>query len=122
MPGLAVPWNFYAPTEDCKYDKTVNFIDLDPAAFPGIRNNGVPFLKLHQNFGTLEMNYDINPTLALTSVTGFYKAHADTMINGTFTGYAGPAISAAKSTHSNNMVFDVVAALHGIPTRNIIGM
>ena len=94
VPGLPVPWNFYAPGEDCKYDKTVNFIDLDPAAFPGIRNNGVPFLKLNQNFGTLEMNYDINPTLSLTSVTGFYKAHADTMINGTFTGYAGPAISA----------------------------
>ncbi|MGE3690270.1 MAG: TonB-dependent receptor [Novosphingobium sp.] len=94
VPGLPVTWSFYAPTEDCKYDKVVNFIDLDPAAFPGIRNNGTPFLKLSQNFGTLEMNYDLNPELSLTSVTGFYKAHADTMINGTFTGYAGPAISA----------------------------
>jgi iron complex outermembrane recepter protein len=92
LPGN--PWNFYHPTEDCKFDKTVNFIDLDPAAFPGIRNNGTPFLDLKQNFGTVELSYDLSPELALTSVSGLYDAKADTMINGTFAGYAGPAISA----------------------------
>ena len=92
LPGN--PWNFYHPSEDCKFDKTVNFIDLDPAAFPGIRNGGTPFLDLKQNFGTVELSYDLSPELALTSVSGLYDAKADTMINGTFSGYAGPAISA----------------------------
>lgn len=92
LPGN--PWNFFHPTEDCKFDKTLNFIDLDPAFYPGIRNNGVPFLKLRQNFGSLELNWNISPEIALTSVTGLYDSKADTMINGTFTGYAGPAISA----------------------------
>ena len=92
--GLPAPANPYSPTENCRFDKTLNFVDLDPAFFPGIRNNGVPFLDLRQDFGSLELNYNLNPQLSLTSVTGYYKAHADTMINGTFTGYSGPAISA----------------------------
>ena len=93
-PLAPFPWNFYHPTEDCKFDKTVNFIDLDPAAFPGIRNGGTPYLDLRQNFGTVELSYNLSPELALTSVSGLYDAKADAMINGTFTGYAGPAISA----------------------------
>ena len=92
LPGN--PWNFFHPTEDCKFDKTLNFIDLDPAFYPGIRNNGVPFLKLRQNFGSLDLNWDVSPEISLTSVTGLYDSKADTMINGTFTGYSGPAISA----------------------------
>ena len=92
LPGN--PWNFFHPAEDCKFDKTVTFIDLDPAAFPGIRNNGTPFLDLRQNFGTIDLSYDITDALTLSSVTGLYDAKADTMINGTFSGFAGPAISA----------------------------
>ncbi len=92
--SLSPAFNFFHPTENCVYDKTVNFIDADPAAYPGIRNNGVPFLKLRQNFGSLDLNWDITPELSLNSVTGLYDSKADTMINGTFTGYAGPAITA----------------------------
>jgi len=85
---------FIHPDDNCKYDKTVYFVDMDPTKFPGIRNGGTPFLKLKQDFGTLELNYDLNPELALTSVTGLYKSHADTMINGTFQGYAAPTFYA----------------------------
>lgn len=92
--SLSPAFNFFHPTENCTFDKTVNFIDMDPAAYPGIRNNGVPFLKLRQNFGSLDLNWDINPELSLNAVTGLYDSKADTMINGTFTGYSGPAITA----------------------------
>ena len=92
IPGF--PWSFFAPDEDCKLDRRVHFVDLDPQAFPGIRNNGTPFLDLRQNFGSLELNYDISNELKLTSVTGYYDSKADSLINGTFSGFSGPAIYA----------------------------
>lgn len=85
---------FSPPFEDCKYDSTLNIVDLDPAAFPGVRNNGTPFMDLKQDFGTLELNYDFTPEISLSSTTGYYKSKADTMINGTATGYAAPSIYA----------------------------
>jgi iron complex outermembrane receptor protein len=90
-PLAGAPWNFYSPLEDCKYDKRVAYVDLDPKYFPGIRNNGVPFSNLRQNFGTFELNYDMNPELSLASVTGYYDSHADAMVNTTSAGYAAPA-------------------------------
>ncbi|MCX7863923.1 MAG: TonB-dependent receptor, partial [Novosphingobium sp.] len=92
LPPLFFP--YYHPNEDCKYDKTFYMVDLDPAAFPGVKNNGTPFLDLKQDFGTLELTYDVSDAITLTSVSGYYKSYAETMINGTSTGYAGPAISA----------------------------
>lgn len=86
--------NYFHPNEDCVYDKVFHAVDLDPAAFPGVKNNGTPFLNLDQDFGTLELAYDVSPEVSLTSVTGYYRAYADTMINGTSTGFAGAAISA----------------------------
>jgi iron complex outermembrane recepter protein len=92
--GMPAGVQFQHPTETCQFDETLNIVDLDPALWPGIRNNGVPFLKLKQNFGTLELNYDLNPELSLTSTTGYYKSHVDTMINGISAGYTGPPIAA----------------------------
>jgi len=92
VPSLYFP--YYHPDEDCKYDDTFYMVDLDPAAFPGVKNHGTPFLDLKQDFGSLELNYEASPELTVTSVTGYYKSYAETMINGTSTGYAGPAISA----------------------------
>ncbi len=85
-----IPVTLFNPNEDCKYNKDVYAVDFDPTAWANIRNNGVPFLKLDQYFGTLDMSYDITPEISLTSVTGFYKARADTMINGTFAAYGPP--------------------------------
>ncbi len=92
--GMPAGVQFQHPTETCQFDNTLNIVDLDPALWPGIRNNGVPFLDLSQKFGTLELNYDLNPELTLTSTTGFYKSHVDTMINGISAGYTGPPIAA----------------------------
>lgn len=92
LPGLA--FDFYHPSEDCRYDKTINIVDLDPAAFPGVRNRGVPFLDIRQNFGTLELDYDLSSEISVVSLTGYYNARADTLANGPSSGYAGPAFYA----------------------------
>jgi hypothetical protein len=45
-----------------------------------------------QTFGTLELNYRPQTDLTRTSLTGAYRVDADTMINGTHSGYtAGPS-------------------------------
>jgi len=93
IPGI----NFFGLREDCKLDRYVNFVNMDPAAFIGIRHNGVPFMFLNHNFGTLELNYNLTKDLALTSVTGYSKAKADSLINGTQTGYVGTTLSADNS-------------------------
>lgn len=94
--GLSSPAGvqFYHPTEDCKFNGTLNLVDLDPTLFIGVRNNGTPFLDLRQTFGSLELNYDFSPELSLSATTGYYKSNADTMINGISAGYSGPTISA----------------------------
>ncbi len=101
--GFATPYttagfpngvNFFSPKEDCNYDRNLNVVDVDPVAFPNVRNGGVPFLNVRQNFGSLELNYDISPEISLNSTTGYYNSHADTFINGSFAGYAGPTITA----------------------------
>ena len=96
--GLNAPagplFQFYNPVEDCKFDNKLNIVDLDPANFIGIRNNGTPFLDLSQKFGSLELEYDFSPEISLASTTGYYKSHADTMINGISAGYSGPTIVA----------------------------
>jgi iron complex outermembrane recepter protein len=86
--------NFYSPAEDCKYDRNLNVVDVDPAAFPNVRNGGTPFLNVKQNFGSLELNYDLTHDISLNSTTGLYDAKADTFINGSFAGYAAPTITA----------------------------
>jgi iron complex outermembrane receptor protein len=79
---------------DCKIDRTIYYVSLDPNAFIGIRNGGHPFLESTQAFGTLEMNYRPRPDLTLTSTTGYYNLRSDSMINGTETGFAGSPLAA----------------------------
>lgn len=85
---------FVGGGEDCRIDRTIRIVDLDPAAFPGIRNGGTPFSEMDQVFTTLELNYQVTPELTLTSVTGYYDVEQDSMTNGTNTTHAGPALVA----------------------------
>ncbi|MEQ1883012.1 MAG: TonB-dependent receptor, partial [Burkholderiales bacterium] len=89
---LGIP--FIAPNEDCKLDRDIRIVDLDPAAFPGVSNNGVPFMEHKLSFGTLEMKYAVSPNVSLNATTGYFNTTVDGMINATSTGNAGPAISA----------------------------
>ncbi len=92
VPGFGLP--FFSPNENCKLDNKLSFVDLDPAAFPRVRNGGTPFIDIRQKFGTLEMNYRPADAVTLTSVTGYYNVKTDTFINGTQAGLAGPALYA----------------------------
>jgi iron complex outermembrane receptor protein len=85
---------FINPADDCKIDRTLYLVDLDTAAFPEARHNGVPFLKNVTTFGTLEVNYNFAPEISLTSTTGYYRTRFDGLLNGVNSGYAGPSLIA----------------------------
>jgi iron complex outermembrane receptor protein len=87
---------FYSPNEDCKRSSRVNIVDMDPAAYGGLKNDGEAFTNITQKFGTLELDYDLSPSLTLTSVTGFYDLETDVLMNGTLAAFVGPAIVADK--------------------------
>jgi outer membrane receptor protein involved in Fe transport len=58
--------------EDCRLDRVLRLTWFNPAAFDGILNNGKPFHEMTQTFGSLELTFDLNDDLSLTSVTGYY--------------------------------------------------
>lgn len=97
-PGIPAAPNFLTPvdpinfigSDNCKYDRNVNLVYLDPKAFPGVPNNGVPYLQDEQNFGTLELNYDPTPELTLTSTTAYYKLNSSSSVNPTTTAGSAP--------------------------------
>lgn len=79
--------------DDCRFNREANQVYLDPAFFPGLPNDGIPFLRNKQDYGTLELNFDIVPELTLTSLTGYYKLKSDSMVNPTLTTAAGPTFA-----------------------------
>ena len=89
VPGIPAAPNFLTPVDpipmigndNCKYDRHAPQVYLDPAAFPGVPNGGVPYLQNEQNFGTLELNYDIRPDLSLTSTTAYYNLKSSSSVN-----------------------------------------
>jgi iron complex outermembrane receptor protein len=103
LPGSPIPAapNFLTPvdpirfmgTDNCKYDRHAPQVYLDPAAFPGVPNGGVPYLQNEQNFGTLELNYDIRPDLSLTSTTAYYHLKSSSSVNPTLTVAAAPVFA-----------------------------
>lgn len=91
--GGVPPLNFpFIGDADCKLDRYTQLGDMDPAAWPGIRNDGVPFIDSVQIFGTLEQNLDLTPEIGVTWVTGFYKLRQDNLIRGS--GSSNPTIAA----------------------------
>lgn len=82
---------FVMPTDDCRVNRIVPSVDQDNAAFPafsfpGNRNlarNGVPYNRTRQTFGTVELNFHLQPDLTLTSQTGYYSVKATSLFNGT---------------------------------------
>jgi iron complex outermembrane recepter protein len=101
-PGQAfVPFPPLAPVpfiggDDCKYDRTTNLVYMDPAFFPNIPNRGVPYLENEQNFGTLELNWEVSDGLNLNSTTAYYDLDSSSMVNPTLTTRAGPTFAVAN--------------------------
>jgi iron complex outermembrane receptor protein len=92
VPGFEVP--FLGNGEDCKPDRNIFVLDMDPRAFPGIINSGVSFQDLDQNIGTVELNWRPRPDLTITSDTGYYHSQFSSLINASFSSAAGAAIAA----------------------------
>jgi iron complex outermembrane receptor protein len=99
--GIPVP-SFYSPKEDCKANRTVDIAYMDPAAFGGLPNNGVPYTAIRQAFGSLELNYELRPHLTLTSVTGYYDLKSKSMINGSYFGAYADFV-AVKDFHRHDV-------------------
>lgn len=108
-PGSPIPAapNFLTPVDpipfiggdDCKFDRDIHVVYLNPAFFPGLPNNGVPYLVNKQNYGTLELNYDLTPQLSLTSTTAYYKLNSSSMVNPTHTTAAAPTFAVTNKFH-----------------------
>jgi len=85
--------------DNCKLDRDLHNIYMDPAAYPGVEgmgplsNGGVPFLLTKQRYGTLELNYDLSPEIGLTSVTGYYDLGSKSLVNSFHTTAAGPTLT-----------------------------
>lgn len=103
IPGLS----FYSPNEDCKINRNVNLVDLNPAAYGGLANIGKVFNYIDQYFGTLEMNYEVGDHVSLTSVTGYYKLKYDGMINGSLAGEAGTPLAAQKTLDREDVTQEI---------------
>jgi iron complex outermembrane receptor protein len=87
---LGIP--FIGNGEDCKKDRTARVVDTNPANFPGALNNGIPFIQINQQYGTLELNYHPFDDITATSVTGYYGLQSKSYLNTSFTTYAGPLL------------------------------
>jgi iron complex outermembrane receptor protein len=73
--------------DDCRLDRNFRVPWFDPKAFPGtLLNGGVPVTSRIQDFGSVDLNYKVSPDLTLSSVTGFYGIHFDTLQPGSTTG------------------------------------
>ncbi|CAN7630895.1 TonB-dependent receptor [Phenylobacterium sp. LjRoot219] len=78
--------------DDCKLDKHLRVVYMNPATFPGVPNNGVPFLENNQKYGTVELNYQPLDYLGVTSTTAIYQLSSKSMVNTTHTTAAAPTL------------------------------
>jgi iron complex outermembrane receptor protein len=78
--------------DDCELDRNLRAVYMDPAAFPGIPNNGVPYVDNLQRFGTLEMNLDLTPQLSISSTTAYYRLRGNSLTNSAQAAFTGPSI------------------------------
>ena len=83
---------FLGGGEDCKFDRIQRTVDLDPAAFRGALNDGVPFLETYQGYGTLELTYRAVPHVTLSSTTAYYRLHSESLVNASQSTFSGPFI------------------------------
>ncbi len=69
--------------DDCKANNTVSVSDLGPGydQYDARWGDGTTFLDQKQLLGSLVMNYQLTPTVLLTSVSGIYDVSLDNLAN-----------------------------------------
>jgi iron complex outermembrane recepter protein len=89
IPGFP---NFIGGGENCLLDRTMREVNLSPSAFPGILNDGTPFLMTDQRYGTLTLHYRPTASQDFSSTTAYYHVTSSSMVNPSDTTYSGPFI------------------------------
>jgi iron complex outermembrane receptor protein len=79
----------FDPKEDCTLNRNLYVSWADRSGYPMLRNDGVPFMKSHSEFGTLEQNLHFGD-LTVTSVTGLYVYHHQALVSGAATSGVSP--------------------------------
>ncbi|MFA7603621.1 MAG: TonB-dependent receptor [Novosphingobium sp.] len=101
----AIP--FIDPADNCKIGRTYYQTVATRDAFPRARNNGEEFQLLKQEFGSLELNFDLPSSLALTSVTGYYHSTLDALINTGSGSYAAATIESERDFYRKEFIQEV---------------
>lgn len=83
--------------DNCRLDREIRVVYMNPASFPGITNGGIPYLENKQQYGTLELNYDFTPQLSLTSTTAYYRLRSSSLVNTSHTTAAAPTLAVWNS-------------------------
>ena len=91
--GTASPSGINFMGTDCTLDRHSDLVAYDPSFFPGVVNNGVPFIENKQLYGTLEMNYHARPDITVTSLTGYYRLRSQSLTNTTASTSAAPILA-----------------------------
>jgi len=105
LPVPGIP--FLGGGEDCKKDRTLRVVNLDPNAFIGVKNGGRPFITTDQHFGTAELNFQLRDGLTLTSTTGYYWLKSSSLINGTQTTFAATPLAAENDFRRRDFTQEV---------------
>jgi iron complex outermembrane receptor protein len=87
---------FLNPADDCRLDRDVSWIELDPKFFPNALDGGKGFIETTQTYGTLELNYRPQPELTLTSTTAYYLLHSHSDFEASSASWWGPGIEATN--------------------------
>ena len=95
--------------ESCGLSRDIRVTYLDPNNFPGVLDNGVPFLETNQAYGTLELNYSPSHAMSYTSTTGYYNLSSDSLVNPAETAYAGGYIGVDNSFHRREITEELRA-------------
>jgi iron complex outermembrane receptor protein len=98
--------NFIGDSRNCAIDDEVAIVDLSPAGFPGIENEGRPFLTLKQRYGVLQLDYDFAKDLSATSTTTYYRNRTTALVNGTYAA-AAPVISAYNQFYRRDFTQEI---------------
>jgi iron complex outermembrane receptor protein len=109
--GIIAPLGtpFMGGGEDCKLDRTIHVVSMDPAAYPALQNNGESALRIAQKFGTVELNWHVRPDITVTSVTGYYHVRSGIIQNSTNTNYAAAPLVVQTRFHRTDVTQELRA-------------
>lgn len=108
VPPITV--SFIGPYNDCRIGRNYYTVANSPSAFPGVLNQGYPFLDSKIDYGSLDLTYRPVHNIDITSTTGYYWVAALSSANALETTYAGTPIVAQNDYHRRSLSEEVRAS------------